>query len=225
MFREGSVRVYDNRLSEAPSRTPQQSWVESRLDRILQKRRDLARCVTLCHVVSRCVAHCTSIAPASHAKDNVPLIKTDHDVCPSTFGLYNCNHSSKVLGSFLTCCDNAATTLRQLLLIAANGLDRVQTSPGLEMSEETLNYGDKACLKLSMSWYVMIKNLPDDFSYLFQAFKDVIGWVVLVSPKRSQHVSASNSPDSRRPTWTWEYQCAFWILQSILNHHIIQYII
>jgi len=48
--------------------------------------------------------------------------------------------------------------------------------------------------------------------------------MVLVSPKRSQHVSASNSPDSRRPTWTWEYQCAFWIPQSILNHHIIQYI-
>lgn len=159
MFREGIVRVYDNRLSEAPSRTPQQSWVESRLDRILQKRRDLARCVTLCHVVLHIARalhlHRTSIAPASHAKDNVPLIKTDHDVCPSTFGLYNCNHSSKVLGSFLTC-----DSMRQRC-----DCFWLSTSPGLEMSEETLNYGDKACLKLSsclghdMSWLKTFRRL------------------------------------------------------------------
>ena len=107
MFRKGIVReVTPARVSEAPSRTPQQSWVESRLDRILQERRDLACCVTLCCTLYE---HCTNIARALHehctniarAKDNVPLIKTYHDVCPSTFGLDNsCNCSSKVLGSF-----------------------------------------------------------------------------------------------------------------------------
>ena len=189
MFREEIVGVYNNRLSEAPSRTPQQSWVESRLDRILQKRRDMSPCVMLCHVASCCVAPCASIAPASHeprTSQTTCLWAKQITMCMMcvlphldwTTATY-CNLSSTCirkcsdpLWHVATACDNATTLL-----------DRARTLPGLEMSEETLNYGDKACLKLcryvmirhdtlwyvmirhDTSWYVMIRhyeNLQDD---------------------------------------------------------------
>lgn len=142
MFREGIVRVYDNRLSEAPSRTPQQRWVESRLDRILQKRRDLARCVTLCHVVLHIARalhlHRTPKTTCLWSKQITMCVLPHLDYTTATI-------ARKCSDPFWheTACDNAATAF-----------DWVRTSPGLEMSEETLNYGDKACLKLSR--YVMI---------------------------------------------------------------------
>jgi hypothetical protein len=111
-----------------------------------------ARLGTLCHIVSRCVTLCHVVLHIARA---LHLHRTPKTTCLWSKQITMCvlphldyttaTIARKCSDPFWheTACDNAATAF-----------DWVRTSPGLEMSEETLNYGDKACLKLSR--YVMI---------------------------------------------------------------------